>query len=336
MPPFVSTGPSVPPENARIFTAQAVLFMINVRIIRKKQEKIWWNKIKAVPLHSLIRNDVATLQGVLTERLGNGLQNRVERFDSARHLNKGSLSTNFLFCLYKPRLESFFIETTCFLSFFSNFATTITEDNMDIINKYFPNLTDRQKEQIAQLDALYREWNAKINVISRKDIDNLYEHHVLHSMAIAKAINFKDRTEILDFGCGGGFPGIPLAILFPECRFKLIDGTGKKIRVCNEVAEAIGLKNLKAEHLRGEEEKGKYDFVVSRAVMQLPDLMKIIKKNFKKTQQNALPNGLLCLKGGNLNEELKSYSRVAEITPLSTFFDEEWFTQDKQLVYVPC
>lgn len=207
---------------------------------------------------------------------------------------------------------------------------------MDIINKYFPNLTDRQKEQIAQLDSLYREWNAKINVISRKDIDNLYEHHVLHSMAIAKAINFKDRTEILDFGCGGGFPGIPLAILFPECRFKLIDGTGKKIRVCNEVAEAIGLKNLKAEHLRGEEEKGKYDFVVSRAVMQLPDLMKIIKKNFKKTQQNALPNGLLCLKGGNLNEELKSYSRVAKITPLSTFFDEEWFAQDKQLVYVPC
>ena len=334
MPPFVSIGLSVPPENARIFTAQAVLFMINVRIIRKKQEKIWWNKIKAVPLHSLIRNDVATLQGVLTERLGNGLQNRVERFDSARHLNKGSFSTSFLFYLYKPRLESFFIETTCFLSFFSNFATTITEDNMDIINKYFPNLTDRQKEQIAQLDALYREWNAKINVISRKDIDNLYEHHVLHSMAIAKAINFKDRTEILDFGCGGGFPGIPLAI--PECRFKLIDGTGKKIRVCNEVAEAIGLKNLKAEHLRGEEEKGKYDFVVSRAVMQLPDLMKIIKKNFKKTQQNALPNGLLCLKGGNLNEELKSYSRVAEITPLSTFFDEEWFAQDKQLVYVPC
>lgn len=206
---------------------------------------------------------------------------------------------------------------------------------MNIIEKYFPLLTDQQKQQIEQLDALYREWNAKINVISRKDIDNLYEHHVLHSMAIAKAINFRPGTEILDFGCGGGFPGIPLAILFPECKFKLIDGTGKKIRVATEVANAIGLKNVNAVQLRGEEEKGKYDFVVSRAVMQLPDLMKIIKKNFKKANQNALPNGLLCLKGGNLEEELKAYRNVAEITPLSTFFEEEWFKQDKQLVYVP-
>ena len=206
---------------------------------------------------------------------------------------------------------------------------------MNIIEKYFTELTDKQKQQIEQLDALYRDCNAKINVISRKDIDNLYEHHVLHSMAIAKAINFRPGTEILDFGCGGGFPGVPLAILFPECKFKLIDGTGKKIKVATEVANAIGLENLKAEHLRGEDEKGKYDFVVSRAVMQLPDLMKIIKKNFKKTNQNALPNGLLCLKGGNLEEELKQYRNVAEITPLSTFFDEEWFAQDKQLVYVP-
>lgn len=206
---------------------------------------------------------------------------------------------------------------------------------MNIIEKYFTELTDKQKQQIEQLDALYRDWNAKINVISRKDIDNLYEHHVLHSMAIAKAINFRPGTEILDFGCGGGFPGVPLAILFPDCKFKLIDGTGKKIKVATEVANAIGLENLKAEHLRGEAEKGKYDFVVSRAVMQLPDLMKIIKKNFKKTNQNALPNGLLCLKGGNLEEELKQYRNVAEITPLSTFFDEEWFAQDKQLVYVP-
>ena len=206
---------------------------------------------------------------------------------------------------------------------------------MNIIEKYFTELTDKQKQQIEQLDALYRDWNAKINVISRKDIDNLYEHHVLHSMAIAKAINFRPGTEILDFGCGGGFPGVPLAILFPDCKFKLIDGTDKKIKVATEVANAIGLENLKAEHLRGEDEKGKYDFVVSRAVMQLPDLMKIIKKNFKKTNQNALPNGLLCLKGGNLEEELKQYHNVAEITPLSTFFDEEWFAQDKQLVYVP-
>ncbi len=206
---------------------------------------------------------------------------------------------------------------------------------MDIIEKYFPELTERQKEQVAQLDALYRDWNAKINVISRKDIDNLYEHHVLHSMAIAKAVRFTPGTRILDFGCGGGFPGIPLAILFPECQFKLIDGTGKKIKVCNEVATALGLQNVKAEHLRGEEETGKCDFVVSRAVMLLPDLMKIIRKNFRMEQQNALPNGLLCLKGGNLQEELKQYARVAEITPLSTFFDEEWFAQDKQLVYVP-
>lgn len=206
---------------------------------------------------------------------------------------------------------------------------------MNIIEKYFTELTDKQKQQIEQLDALYRDWNAKINVISRKDIDNLYEHHVLHSMTIAKAINFRPGTEILDFGCGGGFPGVPLAILFPDCKFKLIDGTGKKIKVATEVANAIGLENLKAEHLRGEDEKGKYDFVVSRAVMQLPDLMKIINKNFKKTNQNALPNGLLCLKGGNLEEELKQYRNVAEITPLSTFFDEEWFAQDKQLVYVP-
>lgn len=206
---------------------------------------------------------------------------------------------------------------------------------MDIIKKYFPHLSAQQEEQIAQLDALYREWNAKINVISRKDIDNLYEHHVLHSLAIAKLIKFKPGTQILDFGCGGGFPGIPLAILFPECQFKLIDGTGKKILVCNEVAQAIGLTNLKAEHIRGEEEKGKYDFVVSRAVMQLPDLMKIIKKNFKKEQQNALPNGLICLKGGNLEEETKAFKNVREIVPLSNFFDEEWFKQDKQIVYVP-
>lgn len=207
---------------------------------------------------------------------------------------------------------------------------------MNIIEKYFPTLSDKQKEQIDMLDALYRDWNSKINVISRKDIDNLYEHHVLHSMAIAKAINFRPGTEILDFGTGGGFPGIPLAILFPSCKFKLIDGTGKKIRVATEVAQAIGLENVVAQHLRGEEEKGKYDFVVSRAVMQLPDLMKIIKKNFKHDGQNALPNGLLCLKGGNLQEELKQYRNIAEVIPLSTFFDEEWFDQDKQLVYVPC
>lgn len=206
---------------------------------------------------------------------------------------------------------------------------------MEEILKYFTDLTDKQKQQFAALFDLYKDWNEKINVISRKDIDNLYLHHVLHSLAIAKAVSFRPGTRILDFGTGGGFPGIPLAILFPETQFKMIDGTGKKIRVVNEVATAIGLENVEAVHLRGEEEKGKYDFVVSRAVMLLPDLMKIIKKNFKKAQQNALPNGLLCLKGGNLQEELKAYKNVAEITPLSTFFEEEWFQQDKQLVYVP-
>lgn len=205
---------------------------------------------------------------------------------------------------------------------------------MNIIEKYFPNLSDKQKEQIAQLDALYRDWNAKINVISRKDIDNLYEHHVLHSMAIAKAIHFRPGTEILDFGCGGGFPGIPLAILFPDCKFKLIDGTGKKIRVCNEVASAIGLENLVAEHLRGEDEKGKYDFVVSRAVMPLPDLMKIVKKNVGKEQRNSLPNGVICLKGGNVEGEMRPFKKIAEATEITNWFDEDWF-KEKFVIYVP-
>ena len=204
----------------------------------------------------------------------------------------------------------------------------------DIIFKYFPDLTTRQKEQIEALDALYREWNAKINVISRKDIDNLYEHHVLHSLAIAKAINFRPGSEILDFGCGGGFPGIPLAILFPECKFKLIDGTGKKIKVCNEVAGAIGLKNLVAEHLRGEDEKGKYDFVVSRAVMPLPDLMKIVKKNVGKEQRNSMPNGVICLKGGNVEGEMRPFKKIAEATEITNWFDEDWF-KEKFVIYVP-
>ena len=155
---------------------------------------------------------------------------------------------------------------------------------IDIITKYFTDLSEEQKRQLDMLDSLYHDWNAKINVISRKDIDNLYEHHVLHSLAIAKAIRFKENTQILDFGTGGGFPGIPLAILFPKCHFKLIDGTGKKILVAQEVAKALGLKNCTPEQLRGEDEKGKYDFVVSRAVMQLPDLMKIVKKNISNKQ----------------------------------------------------
>ena len=204
----------------------------------------------------------------------------------------------------------------------------------DIILKYFPQLTEEQQRQFDALDALYREWNAKINVISRKDIDNLYEHHILHSLAIAKVINFRPDTEILDFGTGGGFPGIPLAILFPECKFKLIDGTGKKIRVAQEVAKAIGLKNCQPEHLRGEDEKGKYDFVVSRAVMPLPDLVKIVRKNIAKTQQNALPNGVICLKGGDLQAELRPFYKIVETTDISTFFKEEWF-KEKHVIYLP-
>ena len=204
----------------------------------------------------------------------------------------------------------------------------------DIILKYFPQLTEEQQRQFDALDALYREWNAKINVISRKDIDNLYEHHILHSLAIAKVINFRPGTEILDFGTGGGFPGIPLAILFPECKFKLIDGTGKKIRVAQEVAKAIGLKNCQPEHLRGEDEKGKYDFVVSRAVMPLPDLVKIVRKNIAKTQQNALPNGVICLKGGDLQAELRPFYKIVETSNISTFFKEEWF-KEKHVIYLP-
>ncbi|MBR6827003.1 MAG: 16S rRNA (guanine(527)-N(7))-methyltransferase RsmG [Prevotella sp.] len=205
---------------------------------------------------------------------------------------------------------------------------------MESVKKYFKTLTDEQLRQFAMLDELYHEWNAKINVISRKDIDNLYEHHVLHSLAIAKAVNFRAGTEILDFGTGGGFPGVPLAILFPECRFKLIDGTGKKIHVAQEVAAAIGLKNCRAEHLRGEDERGRFDFVVSRAVMPLPDLAKIVRKNISKKQQNATPNGIVCLKGGNLVAEVQPFRNIVEVMPISNWFEEEWF-KEKNVVYLP-
>lgn len=205
---------------------------------------------------------------------------------------------------------------------------------MKLIEKYFPELSDEQQEQLTALNALYHEWNEKINVISRKDIDNLYEHHVLHSMAIGKFIRFQAGTEILDFGTGGGFPGVPLAILFPECRFTLIDGTGKKIRVAQEVCKAIGLKNCEPLHRRGEEEKGKYDFVVSRAVMPLPDLTKIVKKNISKTQRNAIANGIICLKGGNLEGELQPFKRIVETEELSHWFSEEWF-KEKYCIYLP-
>jgi 16S rRNA (guanine527-N7)-methyltransferase len=205
---------------------------------------------------------------------------------------------------------------------------------MEQIIKYFQKLSDNEIHQYEMLMDLYKNWNAKINVISRKDIDNLYEHHVLHSLAIAKAIGFKPGTEILDFGTGGGFPGIPLAIMFPECQFKLIDGTGKKILVATEVAKAVGLKNVVAEHLRGEDEKGHYDFVVSRAVMPLPDLVKIVRKNISKTQRNAMMNGVICLKGGNVEAEVQPYRRIVEVSDISQWFTEEWF-REKNVIYLP-
>lgn len=201
-----------------------------------------------------------------------------------------------------------------------------------IISEYFK-LTERQAEQFAQLDALYRDWNSKINVISRKDIDNLYEHHVLHSLAIAKLLPFQPGTSIMDVGTGGGFPGIPLAILFPECQFLLIDSIGKKIKVATEIAKALGLTNVTCKQERAEEEKQKFDFVVSRAVMPLPDLVKLVRKNISNKHRNAVPNGLVVLKGGDLQAELKPF-KEAEVTPCSNYFRGEWF-KTKQVIYLP-
>ena len=202
-----------------------------------------------------------------------------------------------------------------------------------IISDYFQ-LTEHQEQQFAALDVLYRDWNSKINVISRKDIDNLYEHHVLHSLAIAKVLLFQPHTEILDVGTGGGFPGIPLAILFPECRFTLIDSIGKKIKVAQEVATALGLTNVECIQERAEEEKRKFDFVVSRAVMPLPDLVRLVQKNVSTKQRNAVPNGLVVLKGGDLREELRPFQKRAEITEISTLFRGEWF-DTKRVIYLP-
>lgn len=205
--------------------------------------------------------------------------------------------------------------------------------NKEIIFQYFQELTDVQREQFAQLDALYREWNAKINVISRKDIDNLYPHHVLHSLGIAKVISFRPGTKIMDIGTGGGFPGIPLAILFPECQFKLIDSIGKKIKVASAVAQAIGLKNVQIEHRNVMEEKAKYDFVVSRAVMNASDLVKLVRKNISREQRNALPNGLICLKGGDVTEEMAPFANCSEVWNLSQYFAEEFF-ETKKVTYI--
>lgn len=204
---------------------------------------------------------------------------------------------------------------------------------MDIILKYFPNQSEVQQQQFAALYDLYTDWNSKINVISRKDITNLYEHHVLHSLGIAKVMQFRPETAVMDLGTGGGFPGIPLAILFPETHFHLVDSIGKKVKVATEIANAIGLKNVTTRHCRAEEEKQLFDFVVSRAVMPLADLLKIIRKNIKKEQHNALPNGLICLKGGELEREVMPVKHQTLMYDLKDYFEEEFF-ETKKVVYV--
>ena len=204
---------------------------------------------------------------------------------------------------------------------------------MDEILKYFPNLTEVQKEQFEKLDFLYHDWNAKINVISRKDIDELYTKHILHSLGIAKIIKFEPGTFVLDVGTGGGFPGIPLAILFPETRFYLIDVIAKKIKVVQAVAEALELKNVKAEQLRAELVKGDFDFIVSRAVTNMPDFVSWVKDKIKKKSKHELKNGILYLKGGDLTEELKDFPKATEYN-LADFFEDEFF-ETKKVVHLP-
>jgi 16S rRNA (guanine527-N7)-methyltransferase len=203
-----------------------------------------------------------------------------------------------------------------------------------IIEKYFPQLSEKQKQQFAQLGELYATWNAQINVISRTDIDNLYEKHILHSLGIAKIVDFKDFTEILDVGTGGGFPGIPLAILFPNCQFHLIDSIGKKIKVVNEVAQALGLTNVKAEQIRAEQVEGEYDFIVSRAVTRLLPFYGWVKGKININNYNKLQNGILYLKGGDLKEELKEFGKKTKVYELSNFYEEEFF-ETKMVVHVP-
>lgn len=205
---------------------------------------------------------------------------------------------------------------------------------LSIITNYFPSLTPTQIEQFKQLQGLYEHWNAQINVISRKDIESLYEKHVLHSLGIAKVMEFKPNTKIMDVGCGGGFPGIPLAILFPECKFYLVDSIGKKIKVVNEIATAIGLENLTAEHKRAEEVKDKFEFIISRAVTEFPAFYKWIQNKISKSQFNNLPNGILYLKGGDLTEELKDFKKRVVLYDLKNYFKEEFF-ETKKVVYLP-
>lgn len=204
----------------------------------------------------------------------------------------------------------------------------------DIISHYFPGLSQTQKDRFAELDALYRFWNARINLISRKDIDMLYLHHILHSLAIAKVISFLPAEKVLDVGTGGGFPGIPLAIMFPETDFHLVDSIGKKIKVVQEVALGCGLKNVRATHARAEQIDEKFNFVVSRAVTKLSDFYPWVKGKFEKESKNTLQNGILYLKGGDLDQEIKESGLKAELIPLSDYFTEEYF-HTKYVVYIP-
>lgn len=205
---------------------------------------------------------------------------------------------------------------------------------MNIVLKYFEALTPKQTKQLAMLYDLYADWNEKINVISRKDIDNLYEKHILHSLSIAKYVDFKKGTKVLDVGTGGGFPAIPLAILYPQVQFTLIDSIGKKIKVANEVSKAIGLQNVRLYHQRVQEQKERYDFVVSRAVMQLDKLVQLCQKNIAKQQQNAIQNGLICLKGGDISAEIAPYKKVVDVVDVSHYFKEPFF-ETKKIVYIP-
>jgi 16S rRNA (guanine527-N7)-methyltransferase len=204
---------------------------------------------------------------------------------------------------------------------------------MELILKYFPDLTEIQIQQFEALEGLYKDWNAKINVVSRKDIDDLYLKHVLHSLAIAKVIQFKDTSSILDVGTGGGFPGVPLAIMFPNCQFHLVDSINKKLKVINAVCEAIELTNVKTTHSRVEAIKETFDFIVSRAVTAMPEFTKWVKGNTARKQQNELKNGILYLKGGDLTEELKQYTNVKAYL-LSDYFEEDFF-ETKKVIYLP-
>ncbi len=204
---------------------------------------------------------------------------------------------------------------------------------MELILKYFPNLTETQINQFGALEALYKDWNAKINVVSRKDIDELYMRHILHSLGIAKVIEFTDNSSILDVGTGGGFPGVPLAIMFPNCQFHLVDSINKKLKVINAVCEAIELTNVKTTHSRVEAINETFDFIVSRAVTAMPEFTKWVKGKIAKKQQNELKNGVLYLKGGDLTEELKQYTNVKAFL-LSDYFEDDFF-ETKKVIYLP-